>query len=111
MTTDPPRSRPLSPARDGDTEVGTVEVVTDRALESARVPASRGDEPRWRQSLLEAIGVWGLLYRAALLPFYLFIVKGMMRTMVLRSEALKRTPAWARRRPRRAGDLLVFMRR
>ncbi len=38
-------------------------------------------------------GVWGLLYWAALVPFHLFIFKGMTRAMVRRAEALERAPA------------------
>ena len=37
-------------------------------------------------------GVWGLLYWAALVPFHLFIFKGMTRAMVRRAEAAKRGP-------------------
>ena len=37
-------------------------------------------------------GVWGLLYWAALVPFHLFIFKGMTRAMVRRTEAAKRAP-------------------
>ena len=37
-------------------------------------------------------GVWGLLYWAALVPFHLFIFKGMTRAMVRRTEATKRGP-------------------
>ena len=37
-------------------------------------------------------GVWGLLYWAALVPFHLFIFKGMTRAMVRRAEAAKRAP-------------------
>ena len=38
-------------------------------------------------------GVWGLLYWAGLVPFHLFIFKGMTRAMVRRAEALERAPA------------------
>jgi uncharacterized protein YbjT (DUF2867 family) len=45
-------------------------------------------------------GVWGLLYWAALVPFHLFIFKGMTRAMVRRAEALGQAPAQAARRHR-----------
>jgi len=35
-------------------------------------------------------GVWGLLYWAVLVPFHLFIFKGMTRAMVRRAEAVER---------------------
>jgi uncharacterized protein YbjT (DUF2867 family) len=37
-------------------------------------------------------GVWGLLYWAVLVPFHLFIFKGMTRAMVRRAEATKQVP-------------------
>ncbi|MFO1414281.1 MAG: SDR family oxidoreductase [Burkholderiales bacterium] len=37
-------------------------------------------------------GVWGLLYWAVLVPFHLFIFKGMTRAMVRRAEATPRGP-------------------
>ena len=37
-------------------------------------------------------GVWGLLYWAVLVPFHLFIFKGMTRAMVRRAEAAERNP-------------------
>jgi uncharacterized protein YbjT (DUF2867 family) len=45
-------------------------------------------------------GVWGLLYWAVLVPFHLFIFKGMTRAMVRRAETLARAPAQAARRHR-----------
>jgi len=38
-------------------------------------------------------GVWGLLYWAVLVPFHLFIFKGMTRAMVRRAEETERRPA------------------
>jgi uncharacterized protein YndB with AHSA1/START domain len=38
-------------------------------------------------------GVWGLLYWAALVPFHLFVFKGMTRAMVRRAEAAAPKPA------------------
>jgi hypothetical protein len=38
-------------------------------------------------------GVWGLLYWAVLVPFHLFIFKGMTRAIVRRAEALEQAPA------------------
>jgi len=37
-------------------------------------------------------GVWGLLYWAVLVPFHLFIFKGMTRAMVRRAEAAEQAP-------------------
>ena len=37
-------------------------------------------------------GVWGLLYWAALVPFHLFIFKGMTRAIARRAEALAAAP-------------------
>jgi hypothetical protein len=37
-------------------------------------------------------GVWGLLYWAVLVPFHLFIFKGMTRAMVRRAEAMAANP-------------------
>ncbi len=34
-------------------------------------------------------GVWGLLYWAVLVPFHLFIFKGMTRAMVRKAEGAK----------------------
>jgi uncharacterized protein YbjT (DUF2867 family) len=38
-------------------------------------------------------GVWGLLYWAVLVPFHLFIFKGMTRAIVRRAEAAERGPS------------------
>ena len=38
-------------------------------------------------------GVWGLVYWAVLVPFHLFIFKGMTRAMARRAETLERAPA------------------